>query len=127
MAGFSLTDSGSPRTEDFLKNLAAGGDLSKDLDKYGQMGVDALAKATPRLTGTTARSWAYGIDSDGGAARLYWYNTNVNNGEVIALLIQYGHGTGTGGWVSGYDYINPALRPVFDRIAEELWKKVSNG
>lgn len=126
MATFGLTDSGSPKTEDFLHKLASGSNL-KGLAKYGQMGVNALAAATPKRTGTTAASWDYRIDGGGGTVKIVWFNTNVNQGANIAMLIQYGHGTGTGGWVSGVDYINPALRPVFERIAAELWSEVSNG
>lgn len=99
-------------------------DYLKVLDKYGQDGVDALAAATPVDSGLTASSWYYEIESDKSGTRIVWKNRNVNQNENIAILLQYGHGTRTGGFVAGRDYINPALRPVFDRIAEAAWKEV---
>lgn len=114
------------RTITFLDRLR-NGDAFKDLNKYGQMGVQALSAATPRRSGYTAGSWVYKIERSRGGVTIYWNNTNVNNGTKIAVIIQYGHGTGTGGYVSGIDYINPALRPVFDQIADEVWKKVTSG
>ena len=99
----------------------------KNLDKYGQMGVDALAAATPKRTGLTAESWTYDITDNGEQLIISWNNTNVQNGYYnVALMIQYGHGTGTGGWVEGIDYINPALKPVFDKIADAVWMEVKN-
>lgn len=95
------------------------------LDKYGQMGVDALSAATPVESGLTASSWYYKIERGGGSVSINWYNSNVNKGVPIAIILQYGHGTGTGGWVEGRDYINPAIRPVFDQIADEAWKEVT--
>ena len=94
------------------------------LDRYGRMGVDALKAATPRDTGLTADSWAYEIVEEPGQLALYWKNTNVHDGVPIAILLQYGHGTRTGGFVQGIDYINPALRPIFDQMANEVWKEV---
>jgi hypothetical protein len=99
-------------------------DEFSDLDKYGEWGVDALSQATPVDTGLTASSWRYRIIGDARGPGIEWYNTNEEYGQPVAVLIQYGHGTGTGGYVQGYDYINPAMRPVFDKIAEEVWKKV---
>ena len=97
----------------------------KNLDKYGQMGVDALAAATPKRTGLTAESWTYDITDNGEQLIISWNNTNVQKGYYnVALMIQYGHGTGTGGWVEGIDYINPALKPVFDKIADAVWMEV---
>ena len=99
----------------------------KNLDKYGQIGVDALAAATPKRTGLTAESWTYDITDNGEQLIISWNNTNVQNGYYnVALMIQYGHGTGTGGWVEGIDYINPALKPVFDKIADAVWMEVKN-
>lgn len=95
------------------------------LEKYGKQGVDALASATPRDTGFTASSWNYKIKVSTGSITLTWYNTNVVNGVPIAIILQYGHGTGTGGYVEGRDYINPALAPIFDKIAEDVWKEVT--
>lgn len=96
-----------------------------DLDKYGQMGVDALAAATPTRSGKTADSWYYKIEQEKGSARIIFCNSNVNHGVPIAIIIQYGHGTGTGGWVEGTDYINPVVLPLFEQIAYEAWKEVS--
>ena len=94
------------------------------LGKYGEMGVRALENATPLDTGMTAASWSYDIVKENGAWVLEWYNSNVNNHVNIAVILQYGHLTGTGGWVEGIDYINPALQPVFEKMAKEAWKEV---
>lgn len=96
------------------------------LDKYGQMGVEALAASTPVDTGKTAQSWTYEIERTRDRTSISWLNTNTNNGVNIAIILQYGHGTGTGGYVQGRDYINPAMRPVFDKIAEQAWKEVTS-
>jgi hypothetical protein len=96
-----------------------------NLEQYGQKGVDALASATPKDSGETAHCWAYKIERKSGKVSIVWSNTNVVNGSNIAVLIQYGHGTGTGGYVQGRDYINPAIRPIFDKIADDVWKKVT--
>lgn len=95
------------------------------LDKYGQEGVAALASATPTDSGKTANSWYYEINRQNGSVSLEFYNSNVNKGVPIAIILQYGHGTGTGGWVEGRDYINPAIQPIFDRIANDAWKEVT--
>lgn len=94
------------------------------LDKYGQMGVIALQQNTPKDSGKTAESWTYEIERTEDRTNIYWVNTNENKGVVIAVILQYGHGTGTGGYVQGRDYINPAMRPIFDQIAEEAWEEV---
>lgn len=96
-----------------------------ELDKYGRQGVDALASATPRDTGRTAESWKYEITRSNGSATITWFNTNENKGVNIAIILQYGHGTRNGGFVRGRDYINPAIQPVFDQIAESAWKEIS--
>lgn len=96
-------------------------------DEYGQIGVEALSKATPRLTGKTAESWKYSIKRSKNSVSIIWSNTNVNDGVSIAVILQYGHGTGTGGYVEGVDYIRPAMRPVFKKIADDLWEEVTNG
>lgn len=98
-----------------------------ELDKYGRMGVRALREATPIDSGETADGWYYTIEQERGVAKLTFCNSNVNDGVPIAIILQYGHGTGTGGWVEGRDYINPALRPIFDEIAEKAWKEVTRG
>lgn len=95
------------------------------LDKYGRIGVQALAAATPVDSGRTASSWEYKIRHTSTGASLEFWNSNINDGVPIALILQYGHGTGTGGWVEGRDYINPALRPVFDGILNDVWKEIS--
>lgn len=96
-----------------------------DLDKYGREGVAALASATPVDTGQTANSWYYEIENKNGSATITFYNSNIQNGVPIAIILQYGHGTRNGGWVRGRDYINPAIQPIFDKIAEEAWKEVT--
>ena len=98
----------------------------ENLEKYGQLGVDALASATPRASGETAHCWVYKIEHKKGQVSIVWSNTNVVDGAVIAVLIQYGHGTGTGGYVQGRDYINPAIRPIFDKISNDVWEKVKS-
>lgn len=98
-----------------------------ELDKYGRMGVRALREATPIDSGETADGWYYTIEQERGVAKLTFCNSNVNDGVPIAIILQYGHGTGTGGWVEGRDYINPALRPIFDEIADKAWKEVTRG
>lgn len=95
------------------------------LDKYGREGVAALSSATPVDSGETANSWSYKIEHTNGSASIAFYNSHNNNGFPVAIMLQYGHGTGTGGWVEGRDYINPAIQPVFDKIASEAWKEVT--
>lgn len=112
------------KTESFLKKLRKL-DLDSVLEKYGKLGVDALSKATPVDSGKTADSWDYKIEKGKGVVTITWTNSNVNNGVPIALLIQYGHGTGTGGYVQGRDYIKPAIRPIFDELADALWEEVT--
>ena len=96
-----------------------------DLDQYGREGVSALASATPVDTGETANSWFYEIEHRNGSSVISFHNSNIQNGVPIAIILQYGHGTGTGGWVEGRDYINPAIRPVFDKLANEAWREVT--
>lgn len=95
------------------------------LDKYGREGVAALASATPVKTGKTAGSWVYEIKRQNGSVSIVFKNTNIVNGVPIAIILQYGHGTGTGGWVEGRDYINPAIQPIFDEIANKAWREVT--
>ena len=95
-----------------------------DLDKYGRIGVEALSSATPYDSGNTAGSWYYKINKSGNLMSLEFCNSNVNKGVQIAIILQYGHGTGTGGWIEGRDYINPAIQPVFDQILAYMWKEV---
>ena len=95
------------------------------LATYGDRGVAALASMTPKDTGLTANSWYYEIEKGNGTASIVFYNSNVHRGIPIAIILQYGHATGGGGWVEGRDYINPALRPIFDGIAEQAWREVT--
>lgn len=112
------------RTTKFLERIKQIGN-SSIFDKYGEMGVQALAAATPVRTGLTASSWTYEVDRGQGSTTITWSNTNVNNGVPIAIILQHGHGTGTGGYVRGIDYINPALKPVFEQMKQDLWKEVT--
>jgi hypothetical protein len=97
----------------------------KTLDKYGREGVAALASATPVDTGLTASSWFYKITQKNGMYILSFFNSNIQNGIPIAIVLQYGHGTRNGGWVEGRDYINPAIQPIFDKLANEAWREVT--
>lgn len=95
-----------------------------DLDKYGRQGVEALSAATPVDTGLTANSWSYEIERKNDTISIVFKNSNIVDGYPIAIILQYGHVTGNGGWVEGIDYINPALKPLFEKIAEDAWKEV---
>lgn len=96
-----------------------------DLDKFGKAGVAALASATPVDSGLTANCWYYEIERNNQGATISFHNSNIQNGVPIAIILQYGHGTGTGGWVEGRDYINPAIQPIFDELANEAWREVT--
>ena len=113
------------KTFKFLDRLQKNNHM-KILAKYGERGVEALRQATPVDTGKTADSWYYEIKEDRNRTTISWSNSNINDGVVVAAIIQYGHGTGTGGYVQGIDYINPAMKPIFDAIAEECWKEVTS-
>lgn len=123
--GLSITTSGSfNKTDKFLAYLGKG-NLYKSLDVYARRGVSALAAATPVDSGVTAESWNYILETGPGYASIWWINTHVDaTGSPVAILLQYGHGTGTGGYVQGRDYINPAIRPIMDEIANAVWKGV---
>lgn len=110
--------------EAFFKRVK-GDNLTKKLNQYGIIGAAALAANTPMDSGKTASSWDYEIHNSGSDVEIVWTNSNFNKGLNIAILIQYGHGTGTGGYVQGRDFINPAIRPVFDAIADDIWKEVT--
>jgi hypothetical protein len=112
------------KTKKFLKD-ASRFSPEQLLSKYGQQGVDALASATPVDTGLTAASWGYEVIKTSNGYNLVWTNSNRVRGVMIAIILQYGHGTRNGGYVQGRDYINPAIRPIFDSIAEEAWKEVT--
>ena len=111
------------KTENFL-NRAQKMNVLSILRRYGQAGVAALSSATPIDSGLTASSWDFSVNHDRLGYTIEWFNTHENRGVVIAILIQYGHGTGTGGYVQPTDYINPAMAPIFDKLADELWKEV---
>lgn len=111
-------------TRAFLQRIS-NGQIFATLDKYGQMGAQALAAATPVDGGETANAWSYEIINKRGYFSIRWHNAHVEDGVPIAILLQYGHGTGTGGYVQGRDYINPAIKPIFDQIDDEVRKVVS--
>ena len=113
------------KMEKFLNNISQKL-YYRNLQKYAEQGVAALASATPIDSGTTANSWDYEIRQTKNSVSIYWTNSNVNKGVPIAVIIQYGHGTRNGGYVQGRDYINPAMRPIFDKIAENAWKEVTS-
>lgn len=111
-------------TERYLRRLKEP-QLLAVLNKYGSIGVSALSNATPTESGETANSWSYSIQQRPGYYSIRWHNSHQNDGVPIAVLLQYGHGTGTGGYVQGRDYINPAVRPIFDQMANDAWKEVT--
>ena len=112
------------KTTNFLSKLKQKVNVDS-LDRYGRQGVAALSSATPVDTGLTANSWYYKIERDANSVKIVFCNSNIQNGIPIAIILQYGHGTGTGGWVEGRDYINPAIQPVFDKIANDAWREVT--
>lgn len=112
------------KTRSFLKRLTEF-DYMRILVKYAEQGVQALRDATPIDSGKTAASWGYRITEKDGSYTLSFINSNIVDGVPIAVILQYGHATGNGGYVQGRDYINPAIRPIFDRIAKEAWKEVT--
>lgn len=120
-----LKMTGSNKTEKWLEKLSRKIIPESDLARYGEIGVRALAANTPKDTGTTAASWYYTIEKKKDTITISWKNRNVQKGVVIAAILQYGHGTGTGGYVRGIDYINPSMRPVFQQIADDAWKEVN--
>ena len=112
------------KLSNFLQRAKEAVKLS-DLDKYGREGVAALSSATPVDSGKTANSWYYTIEHKDGRSTISFSNSNIQNGVPIAIILQYGHATGTGGWVEGRDYINPAIQPIFDKIAQNAWREVT--
>lgn len=111
------------KTEKFFRKISKS-DFLQALEKFGRKGVEALAAATPVNSGKTAESWDYEIRRSNGRISIYWTNSNVNDGVNIAVILQYGHGTRNGGYVQGRDYINPAIRPIFDKIADDAWREI---
>lgn len=122
----SRTSTGSfKQMEAFLRNL---NDLKIDriIESQAKKGVSALSIATPNDSGRAALSWDYEIVKKSGSIEIHWTNNDIENGFAVAAMIQFGHGTGTGGWVQGIDYINPTMRPIFNQIAETVWKAVTS-
>jgi hypothetical protein len=123
----SFSVSGSTRrTEDFLRKMIQPGYIFRSLDAAAQKGVAALAAATPVESGLASTSWTYEIERSSSSVSIRWLNTDVESGFPVAIMLQYGYGTGTGGYVQGRDYINPAMRPIFDQIANDVWKVVTS-
>lgn len=123
--GVTFKHRGSFRRSERFLNTIKGSRYLNILDRYGQMGVNALASATPKDTGKTASCWTYEIERNDKRTAISWLNTNTNQNVNIAVILQYGHSTGSGGYVQGRDYINPAIQPIFDLIAQKAWKEVT--
>ena len=123
---FVMKKVGGNAVEKMLNRIINDHSIYRILSKYGEMGVLALSQATPLDSGETARSWSYEIEKTGSGYNLVWKNSHVNKGVPIAIILQYGHGTRNGGYVQGRDYINPALRPIFDGIAADSWKEMTS-
>lgn len=124
MSTITITHKGDfSKTLRFLRKIRSK-EFYKQMDKYGQLGVEALSNATPKRSGKTASLWQYEIHSTGSSVEIVWANTNFNKNVNIAVIIQYGHGTRNGGYVKGIDYINPAMKPIFDEIADNVWQEV---
>lgn len=118
------TDGDFSKTKNYFRKLQNVLEL-EILEKYGNEGVRALSSATPVESGLTATSWSFRIERSGSKVTIYFLNSNINQNVNIAIILQYGHGTGTGGWVEGRDYINPAIQPIFDEIADAAWREVT--
>lgn len=126
MSGISFRHKGDfSKLDKYLNEVRKAVRKDTIFDKYGRAGVAALSSATPVETGLAAQSWYYEVEQSSSSVRIVFYNSNVENGFPVAIMLQYGHGTGTGGWVEGRDYINPAIQPIFDKIAEDAWKEVT--
>jgi hypothetical protein len=124
--GFSISSSGSfAKMEAFLNKMSRL-DITGILNAAGRQGVSALAGATPIESGLASSSWSYTVARSGGGVSITWTNNDIEDGFPVAIRLQYGYGTGTGGYVAGRDYINPAMRPVFDEIADRVWKAVTS-
>jgi hypothetical protein len=122
----SVSTSGSyTKTRAYLQKLARG-NFFQGLDRLAQEGANALASATPVDSGLAAHGWTYRIEKSAASCTISWLNTDVESGFPVAIMLQYGYATGTGGYVAGRDYINPAMRPIFDRIQNEVWKVVTS-
>jgi hypothetical protein len=124
MISFGLSGS-TKRTESFLQKIARG-DFYRGLDKWAAAGARALAAATPKDTSLASSQWSYKIEQTGSSLTISWSNNDVENGFPVAVMLQYGYATGTGGYVAGRDYINPAMKPIFDAIENQVWKAVTS-
>lgn len=113
-----------PRTNAWLRRIRHP-KFSRILNKYGAEGVQALSAATSKRTGATSNAWSYGLKVSSSSSEIFFSNSNTNSGVNIAIILQYGHGTKNGGYVSGRDYINPEIKPLFDKMAEDVWKEVT--
>lgn len=126
MSGISFKHKGDfSKLDKYLNEVRKAVRKDTIFDKYGRAGVAALSSATPIETGLAAQSWYYEVEQSSSSVRIVFSNSDVENGFPVAIMLQYGHGTGTGGWVEGRDYINPAIQPIFDKIAEDAWKEVT--
>lgn len=114
------------KTTRYLEKLSSK-QLFSSLERHGRIGVDALSRSTPREKGETANSWDFEIERSTNRVAIHWVNDHVDDGVNVAVILQYGHGTGTGGYVQGRDYINPSMRPIFDKIVADVWKEVTSG
>lgn len=124
---FTITQSGNfNKTTHFLNYVSGGDYIRRKLDKYGQKGVEYLKDATPKDTGLTSESWDYKIEYDRSSCSITWTNDNAIGSTPIVILLQYGHATKNGGFVKGIDFINPAIQPVFEQLAEDVWREVTN-
>lgn len=122
----SFNISGSTRKLESFLRRASKIDIPSILHANARSGVTALANATPIDSGIAAQSWSYEVSAGGGVYTISWTNTDVENGFPVVIMLQYGYGTGTGGYVQGRDFINPAIRPIFDKIADNVWKAVTS-
>lgn len=122
---FSVSSAGSFKNFEAFAKRVLQGDIFNLLERYGQMGVNALANATPVDTALTANSWRYEIQRGWRSTTISWHNDSMAGSVPVVILLQYGHGTGTGGYVQGRDFINPAAKPIFDKIASDVWKAVT--
>jgi hypothetical protein len=123
----TVSEGGSFDNIDKFINAMKREDAFRFLDAFGRQGVEALANSTPVDTGITSNSWDYEIQKSNGRYSIVWTNSNTESGVPVAIFIQYGHATKNGGWVEGRDFINPAIRPIFDKIAQQVWERVKNG
>jgi hypothetical protein len=121
-----ITSSGSFKNTEAFLNRVSRGDIYRSIVAGAEAGVRALADATPLDSGLASDSWDYEIERSGKAVTIKWTNNDVENGFPVAIMLQLGYGTGTGGYVQGRDYINPAMKPIFDKIADDVWKAVTS-